>query len=463
MAYYYNVKITDLLSVDKLDESHQFLIANPIVVDGTIDSRTPYTSNRISGKEISSSICGGMANMIKNSDFDVSGDWNMYGKWTFKNENKIPAVDAKIDPTDLTNALSDDAKLSSVINDDGNGWYASLTNHRVLTGNGVDSLSIGNNSIPNINYVERTVAQTYKISKNYTDDLRSWTSVELNKKANIIATESDFKYRAQIWFGRNDLNPIPQGTDETILSNYFGVFSPNVKQWYTINGEHGSRPCIDISTNKSTALFKEENCGKVMSDGTYFYYKVAQDCTLFLKIQEDFVNASGETTVAYLLCNTRSNLDGGNHLNQTKVVQIGKAVELFAGTGNDAFVTFPVPRGTVVMIGIYMRQYMPGSWASSEYGWQSALQAPLVKEVLYGDLTSLYSDPGFDQQSATYYIENGSKELSTFRLPANGDLRYMNRVFEQSTSTNTGGDPNTNRYYYTGKTFTTVAEIIEMI
>ena len=147
-----DVKITDLEQVELLRDKDLFLIAHPLYnSDGSIIENNRYTSNSLSG--------GGLMHTIEQHDLCVVNHWHFHT--TVEN---IPTQDIKLETDDFISALEDDEKLSSIINDMQPGWYKDLSSSAIQLSNSGDtqSISVINNGIPNIDFVERAIAGAYQ-------------------------------------------------------------------------------------------------------------------------------------------------------------------------------------------------------------------------------------------------------------------------------------------------------------
>lgn len=155
-----DVKITDLEEIARINNGDLFLIAHPLgQVDGNPIANYPYTSNSISGGALSSSL----REMFESNTVCVdTGDWHFHT--TIEN---IPTQDVKLNTDDFISALEDADHLSSIIHDDdSNGWYHRLSSSYLQDPSKrsdlAQSLSVTNNSIPNIDFVERAIAGAYQ-------------------------------------------------------------------------------------------------------------------------------------------------------------------------------------------------------------------------------------------------------------------------------------------------------------
>ena len=155
-----DVKITDLEEIARIKNDDLFLIAHPLVqVDGNPIANYPYTSNSISGGALSSSL----REMLESNTVCVdTGDWHFHT--TIEN---IPTQDVKLNTDDFISALEDANHLSSIIHDDDSkGWYHKLSSSYLQNPSKrsdlAQSLSVTNNSIPNIDFVERAIAGAYQ-------------------------------------------------------------------------------------------------------------------------------------------------------------------------------------------------------------------------------------------------------------------------------------------------------------
>ena len=148
-----DVKITDLDPIPSLRDKDLFLVAHPLFnSDGSIIANNRYTSNSLSG--------GALRNTVENWELSVQNHWYFNG-----GPDNIPSQTTKLEIDDLISALEDDSKLTSIVDDTNqNGWYYKLSSSVLQKENdGVtQSLSVRNDSIPNIDFVQRAIAKSYK-------------------------------------------------------------------------------------------------------------------------------------------------------------------------------------------------------------------------------------------------------------------------------------------------------------
>lgn len=154
-----DVKITDLDQIQELKNSDLFLIAHPMAqVDGNPIANYPYTSNSISGGALSSTI----KHALEGDNLSISGSWNFH-----TNEKNIPTQDVHFSTGDFITALETTSCLTSMVNDNNeDGWYFNLPTSFCQDpdkrSDTAQSLSVTNNSVANIDFVERAIAGAYK-------------------------------------------------------------------------------------------------------------------------------------------------------------------------------------------------------------------------------------------------------------------------------------------------------------
>ena len=154
---YLDVKITDLAEISSIKNTDLFLVSHPLRDSTGALQQTPYTSNSICGGALS----GAIKNALEGDDLSVSG------KWTFHtSDNNLPTQDFRYAIGDFLNALKSD-DLSSIVSDtNSSGWYYNLPTSFVQKADqrsGTEqSLSVTNNSIANIDVVQRMVAGAYQ-------------------------------------------------------------------------------------------------------------------------------------------------------------------------------------------------------------------------------------------------------------------------------------------------------------
>lgn len=156
---YIDVKITDLTQVSSIKNDDLFLVSHPLIdSDGALQD-TPYTSNSISGGALSSTL----RELFENHTLCVdNGDWHFHT--TIEN---IPTQDFKLQIDQFIDALELSTKLTSIIQDDDpSGWYHGLSSSFLQNpanrSGTAQSLSVLNNSIPNVDFVERAIAGAYR-------------------------------------------------------------------------------------------------------------------------------------------------------------------------------------------------------------------------------------------------------------------------------------------------------------
>ena len=157
---YIDVKITDLVEVENVKPNDLFLISHP--VNNDIGGDIPYTSNSIRSDILSSAI----KDSLGKDTVNVDGLWNFH-----TSKENIPKNDFYYKTDDFLNSLSDQTKLTSIINSETEegkkGWYNTLDssvlqNEENVKSGEESSLSVSNNSIPNIDYIHRLIAGLYK-------------------------------------------------------------------------------------------------------------------------------------------------------------------------------------------------------------------------------------------------------------------------------------------------------------
>lgn len=157
---YIDVKITDLVEVENVKPNDLFLISHP--VNNDIGGDIPYTSNSIRCDILSSAI----KDSLGKDTVNVDGLWNFH-----TSKENIPKNDFYYKTDDFLNSLSDQTKLTSIINSETEegkeGWYNTLDssvlqNEENVKSGEESSLSVSNNSIPNIDYIHRLIAGLYK-------------------------------------------------------------------------------------------------------------------------------------------------------------------------------------------------------------------------------------------------------------------------------------------------------------
>jgi len=155
---YTDVKITDLAQVSNVNDSDLFLVSHPLYdATGVLQQTTPYSSNSISGGALSSTL----KTCLENDSL------NVVDKWSFKTTSgRIPTQNVKLDVSALIRALETPSQLTSITNDTQDGWYKQLpTSFLQQNGNPSDtiqSISVNNNSIPNIDFVNKVAASVYQ-------------------------------------------------------------------------------------------------------------------------------------------------------------------------------------------------------------------------------------------------------------------------------------------------------------
>lgn len=152
-----DVKITDLEPVSTIQPNDLFLVSKAFMTSGVLNLQMPYTSNALSGASLSSEL----KKNLENDTLSINNTWHFHG-----GVNHIPTQDAKLNVDDLSSALEDETRLSSIINDEKDGWYKGLSssvlqNNQQKNGE-TQSISVVNNSVPNIDFVERAVAIAYQ-------------------------------------------------------------------------------------------------------------------------------------------------------------------------------------------------------------------------------------------------------------------------------------------------------------
>lgn len=157
---YIDVKITDLVEVENVKPNDLFLISHP--VNNDIGGDIPYTSNSIRCDILSSAI----KDSLGKDTVNVDGLWNFH-----TSKENIPKNDFYYKTDDFLNSLSDQTKLTSIISSETEegkeGWYNTLDssvlqNEENVKSGEESSLSVSNNSIPNIDYIHRLIAGLYK-------------------------------------------------------------------------------------------------------------------------------------------------------------------------------------------------------------------------------------------------------------------------------------------------------------
>lgn len=157
---YIDVKITDLTQISSIERDDLLLVSHPLLyANGTLQN-TPYTSNSISGGALSATI----KDALRNDDLSIEGKWNFH-----TTKLNLPTQDFRFAIGNFLNALETLSCLSSIVSDgDSSGWYhnlsSSICQSPEISGAGrtVQSISVLNNTIPNIDFVERIVAGAYK-------------------------------------------------------------------------------------------------------------------------------------------------------------------------------------------------------------------------------------------------------------------------------------------------------------
>lgn len=255
-----DVKITDLQQVSALRNDDLFLIAHPMIaVTGGSIENYPYTSNSISGAALSSTI----RETLRKQDLIIEGHWHFHG-----GDSKIPTQDTKLEIDDFISALEDDSKLSSIINDIHSGWYRDLSSSKIQLSNEGDtqSISVINNGIPNIDFVERAIAGAYQSLLN-----QLTTIISPSGDSHFIPThvgeivystrfsKADYSENGNTAAGFNLNNP-SQATNIRQFYGYGqkinGVQYPNTK-WilhsgYFLRGANSSQP---NNNNKNSSTF----------------------------------------------------------------------------------------------------------------------------------------------------------------------------------------------------------------
>lgn len=156
---YIDVKITDLSQISSIKKDDLFLISHPLKDSDGAFLQTPYSSNSISGGALSSTL----REMFETNTLCVStGDWHFHT--TIEN---LPTQDFKLQINNFINALETSDKLTSIVHDDNaNGWYHKLSSSFLQNPDNrsgvAQSLSVLNNSIPNVDFVERAIAGAYQ-------------------------------------------------------------------------------------------------------------------------------------------------------------------------------------------------------------------------------------------------------------------------------------------------------------
>ena len=158
---YTDVKITDLAQVNSIQKDDLFLVSHPLKDSTGTIQETPYTSNSISGGALSSTI----KSALESDDLSVTGKWNF--KTTAAN---FPTQNARFAIGDFLNALKTPSCLNSIVADGydygEHGWYHDLSTSIVQDKNKItvnnQSLSVMNNVIPNIDFVQRAIAGAYQ-------------------------------------------------------------------------------------------------------------------------------------------------------------------------------------------------------------------------------------------------------------------------------------------------------------
>lgn len=156
---YIDVKITDLTQVSAVKRDDLFLISHPLLnAEGALQE-TPYTSNSLSGGALSSSL----REMLEGNKLCVTG-----GDWHFHtNIENLPTQDFKFETDDFISALENHSWLTSITNDtDAAGWYHNLSTSFVQDDDkrsgAAQSISAMNNSVPNVDFVQRAIAGAYQ-------------------------------------------------------------------------------------------------------------------------------------------------------------------------------------------------------------------------------------------------------------------------------------------------------------
>lgn len=150
---YIDVKITDLTQVSSFEDKDLFLVSHPLYDSDGALQETPYTSDAISG--------GALKETFANSELSVKNRWHFVG-----GKENIPTQKTKLNTDGLISALQDASKLSSMLHDEEAGWYKDDLSSSVMQQEGfaadtTDALSVTNDSIPNIDYVDRAIAGAY--------------------------------------------------------------------------------------------------------------------------------------------------------------------------------------------------------------------------------------------------------------------------------------------------------------
>ena len=371
---YQNVKITELPKISNANANDLFLVSRLTNVESY-----PYESNAISVGGLSSTI----KTALECNSMSISGEWRFNG-----NSNDVPKVNSNIDPSDFLNALKDPEKLSSFNSLEDGSWYKELST-TVVENNGkesVQSLSIANDSIPNIAFVERAIAGIYSDKANYIDP----SNYSISSIRYSIARIGDSKL-------------ISGG-------GQWGVFNNGVKQTTIVNGNLEEYKCQNISSCLTGAYFDTDtiSTGHIVSDGHYFYYKTASDCTLLLKYSSDAFSQAVDLTKSWVLCNVKDVITNIKAIPLLEKVQINRYNGYPYGS-----IMLPVKAGTVIMVGVYLRQPLGKNLPF----YIEQLQAPVISEsgVRPIDNFSDLISPATTSLTATYtYSEysNGEDHVS---------------------------------------------------
>ena len=154
---YQDVKITDLEQVSSFLSDDLFLISHP----NKNSVYTPYNSNSISGNAISESVGKRIAEMPLN----ITNHWsfNLPGSATnnLSNAQFLPTQDTLLGISAFLQGITDERQRESVRTLAENQWYYKLSTtvvEKVNPNGTVQSLSVNNSVIPNLDFVYRLTA-----------------------------------------------------------------------------------------------------------------------------------------------------------------------------------------------------------------------------------------------------------------------------------------------------------------
>lgn len=194
--------------------------------------------------------------------------------------------------------------------------------------------------------------------------------------------------------------------------------------------------------------------GTIFSEGKYLYYLVSQDCTLLIRMKGEWSDGT-DVLQCWMLYQTE------NGFSSARVINVGSAIENFAGHETQFPITIPVKKGTIMMFGIYkMLEFTTSELA--QFSEKDKIQYWSFTWSPYVAASNMNTDTLYnlvnDDKYRKLVHEYGSKKIKKATIRLNVDFSNWKDIYYPGTSSN----PNDGRYNLSGKSFGDIVSIFEL-